>query len=408
VVHTVPCEPKLRTLHRLSYLTWVCLNTPPPFLFLSSFYDLPNKGMYLSDLIFIDDGNKDFIDQRLINIEKCEQMGDVISEIQQWQNSHYCLEEVPVIKDYLSQQLDINDQEVYRISCQMEPREGGPDDPTSLPLRKVNAMSPNSKPSKPGALNNNNTTASAIGDDLTNPTRNSLPVGGTPYSSFFDTISRISQEGDKEGDSPNNRAHRRTDITRTNPFEQPGPPPDEPLPTPPGYQDPTTTYTPTPTEPPPSFLATKPGSGIHRDSISTTPRSPPVERREGDLTASLGGSGGPAAVPLQDPRRTPKPLQAVMSPKSLKTWTSESSINIPGSADPQDHRAKRLSSPGLVPVSPSQAQLGGSGGVVSQLERDILSRPSNTRPWRSTTIGAYKYIVCFAYIIFIYIIYSFF
>ena len=59
-------------------------------------------GMYLTDLTFIEDGNKDLTDTGLINFNKRKQIANVIREIIQYQQTPYCLEPVPIIQVMLN------------------------------------------------------------------------------------------------------------------------------------------------------------------------------------------------------------------------------------------------------------------------------------------------------------------
>jgi len=59
---------------------------------------IPYLGLYLTDLTFIEDGNKDSTESGLINFFKRKQIANVIREIIQYQQTPYCLEPVPVIQ----------------------------------------------------------------------------------------------------------------------------------------------------------------------------------------------------------------------------------------------------------------------------------------------------------------------
>ena len=41
------------------------------------------KGIYLRDLTFIEDGNKDFLENKMINFDKCYKVATVIAAVQQ-------------------------------------------------------------------------------------------------------------------------------------------------------------------------------------------------------------------------------------------------------------------------------------------------------------------------------------
>merc|ERR1712137_228957 len=91
---------------------------------------IPYLGMYLTDLTFIEDGHPDYLEpakegdepNTLVNFLKCRQMSVVIRDIQQYQQKEYALRRVQVIYDYL-QNLNVStEDEMYKISLQVEPR----------------------------------------------------------------------------------------------------------------------------------------------------------------------------------------------------------------------------------------------------------------------------------------------
>jgi len=87
---------------------------------------LPYLGVYLTDLTFMEDGNPDNIDG-LINFKKREMIFNVLSEIQQYQQTPYKYEpmenylaflaDLPFIEDN-----KVMDNELYDLSLQREPR----------------------------------------------------------------------------------------------------------------------------------------------------------------------------------------------------------------------------------------------------------------------------------------------
>jgi hypothetical protein len=83
---------------------------------------IPYLGVYLTDLTFIEDGNKDFIAENLINFDKRRKISQVILEIQQYQQTPYCLEEVPVIKQFLLDVQFWDENEAYAASLKLEPK----------------------------------------------------------------------------------------------------------------------------------------------------------------------------------------------------------------------------------------------------------------------------------------------
>jgi len=92
---------------------------------------IPYLGIYLTDLTFIEEGNNDFVENKLINFKKREMIFNVISEIQQYQQEAYRYEinesliaylaELPVIEAD-PKALEREHKELYDLSLQREPR----------------------------------------------------------------------------------------------------------------------------------------------------------------------------------------------------------------------------------------------------------------------------------------------
>ncbi len=86
---------------------------------------VPHLGVFLTDLIFINEGNKDVVRDRLINFRKHQMVYDVISLIRQSQLESYNLRPIEAIQQFLSfnEKQMKSDKELYNLSLAMEPRE---------------------------------------------------------------------------------------------------------------------------------------------------------------------------------------------------------------------------------------------------------------------------------------------
>eukprot|EP01105_Mastigella_eilhardi_P023149 TRINITY_DN578_c1_g2_i1.p1 TRINITY_DN578_c1_g2~~TRINITY_DN578_c1_g2_i1.p1 ORF type:complete len:1292 (+),score=322.03 TRINITY_DN578_c1_g2_i1:441-3878(+) len=114
-------ELKALTAHDQSYAALrQCLhNLSPPCV--------PYLGTYQSDLTFIEEGNKTFLEPDVVNFTKCRLLASVIMEIQQYQQAPYNLESNAVIQEWLlsrsaaCKQPDI-ESALYKRSQIIEPK----------------------------------------------------------------------------------------------------------------------------------------------------------------------------------------------------------------------------------------------------------------------------------------------
>ncbi|KAG0205022.1 hypothetical protein BGX28_003228 [Mortierella sp. GBA30] len=87
---------------------------------------VPFVGVYLTDLVMIQDGNPDFLRKtdNHINFYKRVSTAEVIREIQQYQSVPYCLTTVPEIQAFIRRGLDHSKSvaELYEMSLALEPR----------------------------------------------------------------------------------------------------------------------------------------------------------------------------------------------------------------------------------------------------------------------------------------------
>lgn len=86
-------------------------------------------GPYLTNLEFIQVGNKDTLPGGLINFRKRQKASEVINEVKRWQSQPYNLQVVPLIQTYISESLgQFNDTKAssdhfWALSLEREPKE---------------------------------------------------------------------------------------------------------------------------------------------------------------------------------------------------------------------------------------------------------------------------------------------
>ncbi len=80
--------------------------------------------VYLTDLVFIEDGVPDTIDEGLINFSKLRKVAESIIELQQYQQGWYCLIIVPKIRDMLLAIQELKEDDAYNLSLKCEGRTG--------------------------------------------------------------------------------------------------------------------------------------------------------------------------------------------------------------------------------------------------------------------------------------------
>ncbi|KAI8982521.1 ras guanine nucleotide exchange factor domain-containing protein [Pilobolus umbonatus] len=92
---------------------------------------IPFLGIYLQDLTFIEDGNSNYLKKsnNLINFAKRMKTAEVILDLQQYQSTHYLLNVVPDIQEFIKTHLHSSreEEELYNLSLKLEPRERGED-----------------------------------------------------------------------------------------------------------------------------------------------------------------------------------------------------------------------------------------------------------------------------------------
>ena len=83
---------------------------------------VPYLGVYLTDLIFLNDGNKDFVDEakKMVNFHKMAKIARVVRTIVTDQQAPYCLAPVEFIQDFILRGQLFTDEEQYVESCKLE------------------------------------------------------------------------------------------------------------------------------------------------------------------------------------------------------------------------------------------------------------------------------------------------
>ncbi|EFC46408.1 rasGEF domain-containing protein [Naegleria gruberi] len=82
---------------------------------------LPYIGMFLTDLLFIEEGNTDFTKEgNLINFSKRRLLGQLIRQIQTYQQGFYQIEIIPLLHQRLNHLIYRPMDELYEISCKLE------------------------------------------------------------------------------------------------------------------------------------------------------------------------------------------------------------------------------------------------------------------------------------------------
>ena len=122
------CEPKRKKKEKKK--TKRQKPTPTISLFrFSLFFWVFCRGNYLSALVFIEEGNPDFVasatdaNVKLINFKKRRLVSRVIEEVQKYQvGLRYSLIPVDAIRDFLANLPEENDDQLYELSLLHEPR----------------------------------------------------------------------------------------------------------------------------------------------------------------------------------------------------------------------------------------------------------------------------------------------
>lgn len=115
---------------------------------------VPFFGIYLTQILHLEDGNPDYIDndKQLINFSKRRKIAEITSEIQQYQNQPYCLKIYPELREFIENldplgamtEKDFDDY-VYNKSLEIEPRGAKQPIKGERRYRHINLKSPGIK-----------------------------------------------------------------------------------------------------------------------------------------------------------------------------------------------------------------------------------------------------------------------
>jgi son of sevenless len=86
---------------------------------------VPYVGVYLTDLTFIEEGNKDLMSGpsgELINLNKRRKVAKVLLDMRTYQQTPYHFEEVEALVHYIRSLSPHSDEELYQLSLRVEPR----------------------------------------------------------------------------------------------------------------------------------------------------------------------------------------------------------------------------------------------------------------------------------------------
>lgn len=85
---------------------------------------LPYLGVFLRDLLFIEEGNPDNKDEDVINFEKLMLIGDVITQIKYFQSKSYGFTHDVLLQEYLLKISTLPEEMLYKHSLLCEPQRG--------------------------------------------------------------------------------------------------------------------------------------------------------------------------------------------------------------------------------------------------------------------------------------------
>ena len=87
---------------------------------------VPNLGLYLQDLTFIEDGNQLFLENGWVNFVKCRMISAQIQEMILYQKTPYNLTSHGAIQSFIRQAPTMTEDDQFQASLQCEPRRVAP------------------------------------------------------------------------------------------------------------------------------------------------------------------------------------------------------------------------------------------------------------------------------------------
>jgi len=83
---------------------------------------VPYIGCFQTDLVFVEDGNKIRLSNGHIHFKKCYLVAEVIQKIQQYQQTPFNLQPVPVLQQFLQNISPLSEDECWKLSCEIKPQ----------------------------------------------------------------------------------------------------------------------------------------------------------------------------------------------------------------------------------------------------------------------------------------------